>query len=251
MLWQLPFSFNKKEPILKTSLIFLNFIDPGLFQFIAKEMFTRFAVIYRQRDVYLQNRLDHSFFKLSWYSNLFSYFTTWKEKQWTSAHATQGHIHIGKKEQTFLPKETCLSVFVLTLSPFPSILLLYSSQTGYYFTSNWNEVQICIMKHCTSFQIYPAFHRPALAKFKPPQQNSPSCLCSAASFASLLSSNMWFAISSLARFEVITKMASLHTIVFPCPSVKRPWIKKRDFFFHQNLKRKKTTKQQNEKFYSR
>ena len=248
MLWQLPFSFNKKEPILKTSLIFLNFIDPGLFQFIAKEMFTRFAVIYRQRDVYLQNRLDHSFFKLSWYSNLFTYFTTWKEKQWTPAHATQGHIHIGKKEQTFLPKETCLSVFVLTLSPFPSLLLLYSSQTGYYFTSNWNEVQICIMKHCTSFQIYPAFHRPALAKFKPPQQNSPSCLCSAASFASLLSSNTWFAISSLARFEVITKMASLHTIVFPCPSVKRPWIKKRDFFFHQNLKRKKTTKQQNEKF---
>ena len=141
-------------------------------------------------------------------------------------------------------------MFVLTLSPFPSLLLLYSSQTGYYFTSNWNEVQICIMKHCTSFQIYPAFHRPALAKFKPPQQNSPSCLCSAASFASLLSSNTWFAISSLARFEVITKMASLHTIVFPCPSVKRPWIKKRDFFFHQNLKRKKTTKQQNEKFYN-
>ena len=139
---------------------------------------------------------------------------------------------------------------MLTLSPFPSLLLLYSSQTGYYFTSNWNEVQICIMKHCTSFQIYPAFHRPALAKFKPPQQNSPSCLCSAASFASLLSSNTWFAISSLARFEVITKMASLHTIVFPCPSVKRPWIKKRDFVFHQNLKRKKTTKQQNEKFYN-
>ena len=239
MLWQLPFSFNKKEPILKTSLIFLNFIDPGLFEFIAKEMFTRFAVIYRQRDVYLQNRLDHSFFKLSWYSNLFAYFTTWKEKQWTPAHATQGHIHIGKKEQTFLPKETCLSVFVLTLSPFPSLLLLYSSQTGYYFTSNWNEVQICIMKYCTSFQIYPAFHRPALAKFKPPQQNSPSCLCSAASF---LSSNAWFAISSLARFEVITKIASLHTIVFPCPSVKRPWIKNRGFFFHQNLKRSKTTK---------
>ena len=199
-------------------------------------MFTRFAAIYCQRDVYLQNRLDHSFFKLSWYSNLFAYFTTWKEKQWTPAHATQGHIHIGKKEQTFLPKETCFSVFVLTLSPFPSLLLLYSSQTGYYFTSNLNEVQICIMKHCTSFQIYPAFHRPALAKFKPPQQNSPSCLCSAPGFAFLLhlnfllSSNMWFAISSLARFEVITKMASLHTIVFPCPSVKRPWTKKGIFF---------------------
>ena len=53
MLWQLPFSFNKKEPILKTSLIFLNFIDPGLLQFIAKEMVIRFAVIYRQRGVYL------------------------------------------------------------------------------------------------------------------------------------------------------------------------------------------------------
>ena len=40
MLWQLPFSLNKKEQILKTSLIFLNFIDPGLLQFIAKEMVT-------------------------------------------------------------------------------------------------------------------------------------------------------------------------------------------------------------------
>ena len=38
MLWQLPFSFNKKEPILKTSLIFLNFIDPGLLQFNAKDV---------------------------------------------------------------------------------------------------------------------------------------------------------------------------------------------------------------------
>ena len=150
MLWQLPFSFNKKEPILKTSLIFLNFIDPGLLQFNSKEMFTRFAVIYCQRHVYLQNRLDHSFFKLSWYSNLFAYFTTWKEKRWTPAHATQGHIHIGKKEQTFLPKETCLSVFVLTLSPFPSLffciparLAIISQVTGMKYKSVlWNIARL-------------------------------------------------------------------------------------------------------------
>ena len=143
-----------------------------------------------------------------------------------------------KKEKTFLPKTNFVfACLCKLLSSFPSLLPLYSSQTGYYFTSNWNEVQICIMKHCTSVQIYPAFRRPTLAKFKAPQQNSPSSLCSAASFASLLSSNAWFAISSLARFEVITKIASLHTIVFPCPSVKRPWIKNR--FFHQNSIRMK------------
>ena len=150
-----------------------------------------------------------------------------------------------KKEQNFSSwDQLWFSVFVLifsSFSSFPSLLPLYSSQTGYYFTSNLNEAQICGQKCCTSFQIHPAFRRPTSAKFKPPQQNSPSCLCSAASFASLLSSNTWVAISSLARFEVITKMASLHTIVFPCPSVKRPWIKNRGFFFHQNLKRSKTT----------
>ena len=201
-------------------------------------MFATFVAIYRQRNVYLQNRLDHSFFEISWYSNLFADFITWKEKQWTPAHATRERIHIGKKEKTFLPKTNFVfACLCKLLSSFPSLLPLYSSQTGYYFTSNWNEVQICIMKHCTSVQIYPAFRRPTLAKFKAPQQNSPSSLCSAASFASLLSSNAWFAISSLARFEVITKIASLHTIVFPCPSVKRPWIKNR--FFHQNSIRMK------------
>ena len=133
-------------------------------------------------------------------------------------------------------------MFVLLFSSFPSLLPFYSSQAAYYFTSNLNEVRICVMKCCTSFQIYPAFRRPISAKFKPPQQNSLSFLCSAASFASFLSSNAWFAISSLATFDVITKMASLHTIVFPRPSVKRPWIKNRGFFFHQNLKRSKTTK---------
>ena len=132
-------------------------------------------------------------------------------------------------------------MFVLIFSSFPSLLPLYCSQTGYYFTSNLNKVRICVKKCCTSFQTYSAFRRPTSAKFKPPQQNSPSCLCSAASF---LSSNAWFAISSLARFEVITKIASLHTIVFPCPSVKRPWIKNRGFF-SSLLKKKANNKMKN------
>ena len=119
MLWQLPFSFNKKEPILKTWLIFLNFVDPGLLQFNAKEMFTRFAAIYCQRDVYLQNRLDHSFFKLSWYSNLFAYFTTWKEKQWTPVHATQEHIHIGKNRTNFSSQTNLFKCVCVNFIPIP------------------------------------------------------------------------------------------------------------------------------------
>ena len=42
------------------------------------------------------------------------------------------------------------------------------------------------------------------------------------SFAILRNSNAWLAISPLAKFDVITKMASLHSMVFPCPSVSRP-----------------------------
>ena len=87
-----------------TSLIFLNFINPGLLQFIAKEMFATFVAIYCQRNVYLQNRLDHSFFKISWYGDLFADFITWKEKQWTPAHATRENIHMEKKNKLFLPK---------------------------------------------------------------------------------------------------------------------------------------------------
>ena len=115
-----PLALTKKEPILKTSLILLNFIDPGLFQFIAKEMFTRFAVIYRQRDVYLQNRLDHSFFKLSWYSNLFAYFNTWKEKQWTPVHAKQEHIHIGKNRTNFSSQTNLFKCVNFNPIPLPS-----------------------------------------------------------------------------------------------------------------------------------
>ena len=150
---------------------------PGLLQFIAKGMFT-FRIGWTTLSL---NFLDIVTFSL----------TSTPEKK-NSEHQSMQHKNtytLEKIEQTFLPKPTCLSAFVLTLSPFPSLLLLYSSQTGYYFMSNLNEVQICIMKRCMPFQIYPAFHRPALAKFKPPQQNSPSCLCSAPSFASLLSSN--------------------------------------------------------------
>ena len=214
-------------------------------QFIAKEMFTRFAVIYRQRDVYLQNRLDHSFFKLPWYSNLFADFITWKENSEFLRMQHENAYTSEKKEQTFSSLDQLwFCMCVLIFSSFPSLLPLYFSQTGYYFTSNLNKVRICVKKCCTSFQTYSAFRRPTSAKFKPPQQNSPSCLCSAASFASLLSSNAWFAISSLARFEVITKIASLHTIVFPCPSVKRPWIKNRGFF-SSLLKKKANNKMKN------
>lgn len=54
---------------------------------------------------------------------------------------------------------------------------------------------------------------------------SPFLLCRyslAARLASCLSCRAWLAISSLARLEVITKMASLQWIVRPCPSVSRP-----------------------------
>lgn len=43
--------------------------------------------------------------------------------------------------------------------------------------------------------------------------------------ASWRSCNACWAISSLATFDVMMKMASLHSIVFPLPSVRRPWKK--------------------------
>ena len=80
-------------------------------------MFATFVAIYSQRNVYLQNRLDYSFFKISWYSNLFADFITWKEKQWTPAHATRERIHIGKKEKTFLPKTNFVFACLCKLFP--------------------------------------------------------------------------------------------------------------------------------------
>ena len=123
---------------------------PGLLQFIAKGMFT-FRIGWTTLSL---NFLDIVTFSL----------TSPPEKKNSELQSMQhkNTYTLEKIEQTFLPKLTCLSAFVLTLSPFPSLLLLYSSQTGYYFMSNLNEVQICIMKRCMPFQIYPAFHRPVL-----------------------------------------------------------------------------------------
>jgi len=50
----------------------------------------------------------------------------------------------------------------------------------------------------------------------------PSSLLSAMSFASRRKCKACCAISSLARFEVIMKIAPLHSMVFPFPSVRRP-----------------------------
>ncbi|KAE9545150.1 hypothetical protein AGLY_000693 [Aphis glycines] len=48
---------------------------------------------------------------------------------------------------------------------------------------------------------------------------------------SFLNSKAWSAISLLAKFDVITNMAFLHTIVFPFPSVIRPYIKHITFIY--------------------